>query len=262
MMPQFIRAVREARPLAFLLENVAGLLTPRHASYTKSVISRLKGLGYTIQARVLDAAAYGVPQHRRRLFVVGVTEGISFEFPAATHGPDAALPYATAGSVLECLVDDERNAAKVRYARKPVLRRSPWAGLLLNGKGRPINLHAPSLTIPATAGGNRTHILDPNGVLLEYHRHLSAGGRPRRGDVPGVRRLTVRESARLQSFPDDFAFLGPSSKRYSQVGNAVPPLLAKAVAKALYKALFKQPLANVTLSPDEGVASYERLACV
>ena len=238
MMPQFVRAVREARPRAFLLENVAGLLTPRHSAYTRKVFSQLEGLGYAVHWQVLDAASYGVPQRRRRLIVVGVPPNVRFRLPSPSHGPQMAKLYVTAGEALAEVVDEERNTAKVRYARNPVLRRSPWAGLLLNGKGRPIDLNAPSLTIPATAGGNRTHILDPSGVLLEYHRHLSNGGKPRRGDVPSVRRLTVRESARLQSFPDEFVFEGPPSRRYSQVGNAIPPLLAAVVARALLRALF------------------------
>ncbi len=98
-------------------------------------------------------------------------------------------------------------------------------------------MDAPSQTIPATAGGNRTHILDPDGVLFQYHRYLMDGGTPRSGHVEGVHRLNVRESARLQSFPDDFIFTGPKSRQYCQVGNAVPPLLAKVVGCAIYKAL-------------------------
>ena len=116
--------------------------------------------------------------------------------------------------------------------------------MLVNGGGRPINLNEPSPTIPATAGGNRTQIVDFDGVLLEYHRYLTNGGKPKSGKVESVRRLTVRESARLQSFLDSFVFKGPKSAQYKQVCNAIPPLLAKAVGEAIYKALyFGQPRA-------------------
>jgi len=238
MVPQFLRAVKEARPRAFLMENVAGLWSTRNRGYVQLLIHNLRELGYSVYHHVLDAASYGVPQHRKRLFVVGLPKGTPFSFPAGTHGADTPFPLVTAGLALSNVPVDEPNTARVFYARQPVIRPSPWAGLLLNGQGRPINPNAPSLTVPASAGGNRTHILDPDGVLLEYHRHLLSGGKPRSGAVENVRRLTVRESARLQSFPDSFVFTGAKTKQYSQVGNAVPPLLARAVAGAIANALF------------------------
>jgi len=237
MVPQFVRAVREAKPSCFLMENVHGLATSRFRPYLNSKIAELVGLGYDVHSDVLDAADYGVPQHRRRLFVVGVPKGVPFAFPKPTHGPRRPRNYKTVRSALEGLDNEMFNRAKVVYCKNPILRPSPYAGMLLNGKGRPLNLDAPSHTIPATAGGNRTHVLDPHGVLLEYHRHLRAGGEPRVGIVPDCRRLTVRESAILQTFPTDFVFAGTPSRQYSQVGNAVPVLLAQAVGDALMKSM-------------------------
>jgi DNA (cytosine-5)-methyltransferase 1 len=106
--------------------------------------------------------------------------------------------------------------------------------MLVNGGGRPINMREPSQTIPASAGGNRTHIVDESGVLVRYHRHLIRGGAPREGLVRGVRRLTVAESAAIQSFPLGYRFLGTQSARYRQVGNAVPPKLAAVVLRTLF----------------------------
>jgi len=237
MVPQFIRTVKECQPRAFLLENVHGLTTARFLPYLEERIDELRQLGYDVHWKVLNAADYGVPQKRLRLFVVGVPQGAPFTFPRPTHGPHGIHKYATVREALKNVLADEPNRAKVVYAKNPILRRSPFAGMLLNGKGRPLNMDAPSHTIPATAGGNRTHILDPNGVIASYHEHLMKGGSPRAGQVEGCSRLTVRQSARLQTFPDWFEFVGRRNQRYTQIGNAVPPELARVVAQALRDAL-------------------------
>ncbi len=254
MVPEFIRAVKEIRPKVFVMENVPGLQTSKNLYYSQWVCRQFKELGYSVYVDILDAASYAVPQHRSRIFFVGLPEGTPFTFPLRTHGSGTPRPYVASRLVLADRPDnkslnaialsDEPNTAIVTYAKKPVLRPSPWAGMLVNGGGRPINLNEPSPTIPATAGGNRTQIVDFDGVLLEYHRYLMAGGKPKSGRVEGVRRLTIRESARLQSFPDTFVFKGPKTAQYKQVGNAIPPLLAKAVGEAIYKVLyFAQPRA-------------------
>lgn len=235
--PHFIRAVREIQPRAFVMENVAGLLGPRARDYFDSVLADLRSLGYIVEFDLLNAASYGVPQFRRRVFVVGMKTGSAFRFPSPTHGPGALNPYATARDAIRSARPDEPNRAKVTYARNPVMRPQPYDGMMVNGGGRPINLIEPSQTIPASAGGNRTHIVDETGVLVAYHRHLMAGGTPRSGEVEGVRRLTVAESASIQSFPDHHEFLGGQSARYRQVGNAVPPGLAAAVGVAVRQQL-------------------------
>lgn len=233
MVPHFVRAIQQSQPKAFMMENVAGLLTRKHHHYVANTIAEFESAGYDVDVCLLDAACFGVPQHRKRVFFVGTQHGqLSFDFPHSTHGDDLS-PLVTVEDALKSVPDDEPNNAIVTYAKRPVLRPSPWAGMLVNGKGRPLNLTEPSRTIPATAGGNRTHILDPDGVLLKYHQYLMQGGKPRSGIVDGVRRITVRESARLQSFPDSFCFLGTRSSQYKQVGNAVPPLLAYALGKSL-----------------------------
>ncbi|MEB3831036.1 DNA cytosine methyltransferase [Phormidium sp. CCY1219] len=240
--PEFIRAVKEIRPPAFLMENVPGLQTTKHIEYSQWLYREFRRLGYSVYIDVLDAASYGVPQHRDRLFFVGFLGKCLFEFPEKTHGKGTPNPYISAGEALADVPADEPNTAKVTYAKNPVLRPSPWAGMLVNGQGRPINLNEPCRTIPATAGGNRTPILDPDGILLEYHQYLMKGGMPKSGTVEGVRRLTVRECARAQSFPDTFTFVGSKTAQYKQIGNAVPPKLAKAVAEAIYHSLYPPTL--------------------
>ena len=240
MVPEFVRAVKESRPKAFLMENVAGLKAARFNSYLETRVLELYELGYTVFSRVLVASDYGVAQNRRRLFLVGIRSDVQknvFEYPIATHGPSADKCHLTVKDALRGVPSDVPNNAKIVFCRNPVLRSSPFAGMMFNGKGRPLNFDGLAHTIPASAGGNRTHILDPLGLISEYHADLMAGKKPRSGQLSEVRRLTVRESARLQSFPDKFTFTGRQSSRYSQVGNAVPPQLASAVALSIWKSI-------------------------
>ncbi len=227
--PQFVRAVSEIRPPAFLMENVAGLAT--RSAYLAGVVGELAALGYTVDWRVIEAAGFAVPQLRRRLFVVG-TKGGGFCFPAAQGPP---VP---AGSV----VDPDHplgqpNTSLVTYARNPSLRPGPYHGHLWNGGGRPIDLRRPAPTMLASMGGNKTPWVDTLGVVPTYHAHLLAGGPARHGRVPGARRITVEEAALLQGFPAGTTFCGPRSSQYRQVGNAVPPPLARAVGTALREVL-------------------------
>jgi len=240
MVPEFVRVVEQVRPKAFLMENVAGLKAAKFNTYLEERIRELYELGYVVFSRVLTAADYGVAQNRQRLFLVGIRADAQrnmFEYPEPTHGEGTRKKHVTVRQALTRTPFDTPNNARVVYCKNPVLRASPFAGMMFNGKGRPLNFDGVAHTIPASAGGNRTHIVDPLGIIKEYHAELRAGKSPRKGELTGVRRLTVRESARLQSFPDSFEFLGRQSARYSQVGNAVPPQLAKVVAESIAHAI-------------------------
>lgn len=235
--PEFVRAVRQVGPVLFVMENVPGLDVGRRRSYLHQLLDGLKDSGYHVSSAVLNAADYGVPQKRRRLFVVG-SRVARFQFPAPTHGPKGALPYEPARSVLhpDQLVGAP-NPAKVVYAKNPDLRPSPYDGHLFNGGGRPIDLDRPCSTILASAGGNKTHFIDTLGEVPGYHAELMAGHPPRVGTLEGGRRLTVEESAMIQAFPRSARFCGSRSSQYAQVGNAVPPLLAAQLGFALIRHL-------------------------
>ena len=239
LMPDFIRVIEEVRPRAFLMENVPGLGAAGRVSYFTAVLSALRELQYTVSSEVLNAADFGVPQKRRRLFVVGLLNADRpCEFPSPSHGPRAKRPYVNVGAVLDprvCL--GERNPSVVVYAKRPDLRPSPYDGHLFNGGGRPIDLSAPCHTILASAGGNKTHFLDTQAEVPPYHVHLRDGGKPRHGTLPGSRRITVTESALVQTFSKSMNFAGSRSSQYTQVGNAVPPRLAKSLGFALVNAL-------------------------
>lgn len=234
----FLRIVDEIRPQAFVMENVPGLAAPGNLEHLKALIGALRALGYRTDCQILDATAYGVPQRRRRLFVVGIIDGREFTWPTATTGPGTPHPVPAAGEVISRdFAVGEHNPSKVTYAKKPVVRPSAFAGLLFNGGGRPLNLTAPAPTVLASSGWNRTPWVDTANILPEYHAHLRAGGSPRTGVVPGARRLTVAEAALLQTFPRSLQFAGSRRSQYVQIGNAVPPDLAAVVSRALAQAL-------------------------
>lgn len=241
--PHFVRAVSEIGPRGFLMENVVGLATGKRKEYLDWVTSQLAELGYRVTWAVLDAADYGVPQHRKRLFVVGVATGPGgwgghFRWPEPSHGPGRHLPHIAVRDVLPVTEPvGEPCKAKVMYLKNPHLRPSCYDGLMFNGQGRPIDVTRPCRTIIASAGGNKTHFFDLQGVVPEYHAHLKAGGEPRTGEVPGCRRLSVEESAVLQGFSQHMRFQGSRSSQYAQVGDAVPPRLAATLGRALMEAL-------------------------
>lgn len=219
----FMRAVTLLRPRAFLMENVATLGCKYVDHLLQTVVRPLQESGYDVVYRVVDAADYGVPQTRKRLFVIGTIKSdssISFRWPSPNlrREPLSAIldPTATVGTPV---------AAKVTYCACPVLRNTPFGGFLVNGGGRPLDFSKPSPTICASTGGNRTHVVDPGNELTRYHAHLLAGNEPRTGRVANVRRLSPQEMALIQTFPVSYVFLGSVSVRCRQIGNAVPPLL-------------------------------------
>jgi DNA (cytosine-5)-methyltransferase 1 len=232
MVPQFVRAISEVRPQAFVMENVPGLVTSKYRSYFDWVLQELEDVGYSCAWKVLNAADYGVPQSRKRVIIVGLRQG-GFRFPAPTHGPDGNKPYIKSSDILANEPLGEPAKSPVMYAPIVDLRPNPYHGHVYKGGGRPIDPDRPCQTIYASAGGNKTHWVDTEGVVPAYWAHLRGGGEPREGVVPGARRLSVEESALIQSFPETLVFQGSRSSQYTQVGDAVPPLLGAAIGEAL-----------------------------
>jgi DNA (cytosine-5)-methyltransferase 1 len=233
MFPEFLRAINEIQPAAFVAENVPGLASKGHEAYLHNILAGFEDAGFKLSWRLLLAADYGVPQKRRRIFIVGMRDH-RFKFPKPTHGPTATRPYIASGSVVSKTEPlGEPPDCPVVYAKYPDPRRNPYAGHVYNGGGRPIDLGVPCHTILASAGGYKTHWVDMLDIAPEYSATLMAGGKPRDGIVPGARRLTPEESKLIQTFPLDMWFAGSRSSQYTQIGDAVPPVLAEAVGNAL-----------------------------
>lgn len=244
----FLEVVEDVRPRAFVMENVKALaMNRRWTGLLKSLIERAEDLGFEPRLYVLNAADFGVPQARERMFLVGIRCG---EGAHVAPFADTATCQPTLRSVLERLPpwgEPGNNTicpAKITTAKAPVLRRSPWAGMLFNGAGRPMDLDRPAPTLPASMGGNKTPIIDQDQLdlgaepwVVRYHAHLWRGGKPWKKVPPRLRRITVEEAAAIQTFPTGMRWAGPRSARFRQIGNAVPPELAYRVALALRESL-------------------------
>lgn len=243
----FLGMVSRIKPRAFVMENVKNLAVNRRwQALRDSLLVHAEALGYRTHLVLLNASHFGVPQARERMFLIGLQD----------HRFVAPLPTTTSKpvTVLEALRELPRYGrpgnhsictARVTPAKQPVLRRSPYAGMLFNGQGRPLALDRPALTLPASMGGNRTPIIDQELLdgttdtswVVNYHAHLWRGGEPVDRVPQRLRRITVEEAAALQTFPKGMRFAGTQSAQYRQIGNAVPPLLAFHVARAVREAL-------------------------
>jgi DNA (cytosine-5)-methyltransferase 1 len=248
LLDEYVRVVRESRPEAFILENVQGLTYKTHRAQFERLLKSLGELGYNPQWKVLLAADYGVPQLRRRVFVVGRRDGKRFEFPEPTHSgwserdrkvDPSKIPHVTAAQAFADLPhlvpvsDDEivdgqygELAAEIppgqnylwhtdRYGgRNRFEWRSRYWTFLLR-----LDPNRPSSTLQAQPG--------PWVGPFHWENVLTGSGSER------ARRLRVNEMLRLMSFPDDFKINGNRADVQRQLGNAVPVELGKAVVRAL-----------------------------
>ena len=246
----FLGLVERIQPTAFVMENVAALARNQRWKDIIAELHEKASLNYKVKLIVLNASHWGVPQKRLRMFLVGTpfdSPDLDFSDPPTKENPPTvretlrALPaYGQPGNDSKCI-------AKITMAKNPILRVSPYAGMLLNGQGRVINLDGPAPTLPASMGGNRTPIIDQDALdsgnqqwVEKYHHRLFYEKRKPLSELPSdahLRRLTVEEASAIQTFPIDMPFQGKQSAKFRLIGNAVPPLLAFAVAKAVQKAI-------------------------
>lgn len=241
---KFMEIIQLLRPKSFVMENVPSLATlSKFSEFRNQLIQKAHKLGYSIDLQIFSSSEFGVPQDRKRMFFVGVLGECEVNLrPRAEKYIKAPVSTFDAISDLGVQGTDlnpQTCNAAVTLAAYPILRKSPYSGMLFNGAGRPIHPTRPAPTLPASMGGNKTPIIDERlyygdgfDWVSEYHRHLMSGGDPYpMHDTPeSIRRLTLRESARLHGFPDDFVFCGGKSAIYRQIGNAVPPTLAETIA--------------------------------
>lgn len=251
----YLEVVEKVRPKIFVMENVKALATLEKWSYVRQkYFARANEIGYECFPFVLNATEFGVSQKRERVFFIGIPKEKFNENPFFEQKMDSYImnQKEKAPTVKKLLKNLGRAGtsenpatctAKITFATHPVMRKSPYAGMYFNGQGRPIDLDGYANTLPASMGGNKTPFIDEDYLygaassdwVVSYHKRLMDGTIiPTFKEAPSrLRRITIKEAARIQSFPDDYKFYGSKGMIYTQIGNAVPCKLAEAVAKAV-----------------------------
>lgn len=196
-----VEAVRKVKPKVLVVENVGSLLMKKHKSSLDKIIADFSNLGYQISYQLYSAEQYAVPQTRERVFIVGVRHGVA---PFCPPQPLASKPI----TAQEALYDLENKAEDKAFSHV-------WSKAKVSGEqgNRCLLANRPGYTIRAECHGN-----------IQFHYSLS-------------RRISMREAARLQSFPDSFTFACGIRETERQIGNAVPPVLAWYIARSVLNTL-------------------------
>lgn len=288
MFPEAVRAVRELRPKAFIFENVKGLKRETFATYFEYIRLQLmypsllrrageiwrehcrrlekyhtasnSGAEYNVVAEVLNAANYGVPQRRERVFIVGFRSdiGVGWSFPKATHSAEELLrskwvsrDYWERHKVPKSKrpAPEDRLASRIERLKSGELfaeGKAPWRTVrdaisdLPDPEKYPNNDIANHRHNPGARSykGHTGSRLDEPAKTLKAGDHGVPGGENMLARADGtVRYFTVREAARLQTFPDDYVFRGAWTEAMRQLGNAVPVRLAEVVARSVANSL-------------------------
>ena len=209
---EMCRILREKQPKCFIAENVKGLLSANKGEAFPLIISEFEKSGYQVTHKLINAAAFGVPQKRERVIIVGIRNdlGFKYEFPDDVLAED---DYAVLGDVVENQVDEkyffsEKAVQGMRAAKRDM------------NKGRAQDLNKPCNTVGSHLAKVSLNSTDP--VLLDDGRY---------------RRFTPREVARIQSFPESFKLIGVEGAQYRALGNAIPPVMFWYVAHQLCELL-------------------------
>ena len=264
----YVRLLKELRPKYFVFENVKGLTVGTHRKFLNEVVEEIIAAGYDVLLpwKVLNAAEYGVPQDRRRLFLVGARRGLPLpDYPEPTgtvtvkqaigdlpdadrfaellHSDSVIAKFRTTSKYARRLRGIEDDPSDFGYSRM-------HDGNLITSSARTEHTELSKARFSATPHGETESIsrflkLDPNGVCntlragTDSARGAFTSPRPIHPDYPRV--ITVREAARLHSYPDWFRFHTTKWHGFREIGNSVPPLLGRAVAAEIIKALGIRP---------------------
>lgn len=244
---EYVRLLKKLKPRGFLFENVYGIIGAQGGRAWEEIKNAFREAGYTISYRILDAADYGVPQHRERIFIVGLKEG-SFKFPYPTHGPDSTdnRPHYSAGLAVRDVVHDE-----------PYKKVNGRYGHLLDSipPGLNYSFYTQKLGHPNPVFAWRSKFSD---FLYKADpqlpvRAIKAQGGQYTGPFSWENRyFTVNELKRLQTFPDLFRLVGGRQVAIQQIGNSVPPQIGRILGLAILDQVFSVKLPfQIKYMPDD-----------
>ncbi len=238
---EMLRIIEAKKPMAFVAENVKNIINPklidleRNQPVINTIIADFKNLGYDVKYKCFFAPDYGIPQRRERVIIVGTRKDlqIDYKYPKSFHPP------MTSKQAIDDLWGKESDEKILNHNQISLARFRPPSKVGTQGN-QMIPADGPSHTMRA-----------------EHHMNIQAHYRTKHPegnleDRSFWRRLTVREAARLQTFPDNFKFIGNKSSTYKQVGNAVPPILGWYIARSLELALVNAEKSNVLTSKING----------
>ena len=241
---EYCRIVELISPRFFVIENVKGLTTLNNGAVRDDIMSRFSALGYSVTYKVINAADFGLPQNRNRVFFVGI-KNVAFEFPKESI---KRLTAKDAISDLPSIKGWDGESAITSYSMQP---QNEYQRMLRGGtqvlSNHDFTRHSEQTIeiISMIPDGGRISDLPPEyWQVRKYNKAFErmSSTRPANTVDTGHRNYfhyeenripTARENARLQSFPDDFVFLGTRGSQYKQIGNAVPPMLAMLIARAI-----------------------------
>lgn len=246
---QFLRVIEIVKPKYFVAENVSGLKQLGAGSFLAEQETAYRKAGYIVTHQLLNAKSYGVPQSRKRLFIVGVRQDLGqfFEFPKATHGKatiknSTLKPYASHGDAIKNLPlwpdgefyerphDPEGHFSWYFMSRN---RKANWAdpAYTVVANWRHVTLH-PASPVMKLTWSNLADGWKQRWDFSDEYEHLAAD--PTRLKLEEPRRLSWRECARIQTFRHDFEPIGDTDSKFTQIGNAVPPMLAEVIFRHLF----------------------------
>ncbi len=222
----YVRLIKEKQPLFFLAENVAGILSKRHIGEFMKIVNSFKKIGYNVSFKLLDAKDYGVPQDRKRVFIVGYHEKMkrTFEFPKKQR--DGVSLKDAIADLPEAIPASQKNKTNGDLEISNHEYMNGGFSTIYMSRNRVRNWDEPSFTIQAGGRHAPCHPKAPKMKFIEKDKRAFIEGKEHL-----YRRLSVRECARVQTFPDDFSFYYDQiADAYKMIGNAVPVKLSEALA--------------------------------